>query len=73
MYLHISAKLGLLPYISKNVRKTLAASHIAPRIEAMRMAMLNRSSHVGSVALLSLITAVIGAVKGNMVRTVKIT
>ena len=71
MYLRISLKLGLLPYISRNVLKTRDASHIAPKIEVMSIAMLSMSSQTGSAPMLSFITAATGAVMGKKVRTVK--
>ena len=73
IYLRISPKLGRLPYINRNVLKTLDASHIAPIIEAIRMAMLSSSSHTGSAPTLSFIIAATGAVSGKRVKIVKIT
>jgi len=71
MYLRISLKLGLLPYISRKVRKTLAASHIAPIIEAVRMVMLSKSSQTGKAPMLSFIIAATGAVReDNMIGVV---
>ena len=72
MYLRTSLRLGRLPYISRNVLKTLDASHMAPIIEAIRMAMLSTSSHTGIAPVLSFIIAATGAVKGKRVKTVNI-
>ena len=72
MYLRTSLRLGRLPYISRNVLKTLDASHMAPIIEAIRMAMLSRSSHTGIAPILSFIIAATGAVNGKRVKTVNI-
>ena len=72
IYLRISLKLGRLPYISRKVRKTRAASHIVPKIEAMSIAMLSSSSQMGNAPMLSFIIAATGAVNGKRVKMVKI-
>ena len=68
----ISPNLGLLPYIKRKVRKTLAARTRDPIMDATSKAMLAANSQMGISVRPILIITVTGAVKGNRVNTVVI-
>ena len=69
-YLQISAILGRLPYIKRNVRNTREASQIATIMETIMIIKLRANCQIGSVPMLDFIITAIGAVSGKRVKIV---
>jgi Fe2+ transport system protein FeoA len=68
IYLTTSLKAGLLPYMRRNTRNILAASHIMNTTEPARMIRLSAICHADIAPEASLIMEVMGLVRGKKVR-----
>ena len=73
IYLIISFRAGLFPYIRSPVRKILAPAHMQRITDTARIVRLRTICQVGMTWAGSLIMAVTGAVRGKRVSTVEAT